>query len=240
MDVGLISLLLLLSTLSSLIQGLDTNSGIPGIPGCHGLPGKIGKDGRDGSKGAKGERGLPGFGVSRGQEGEKGDPGFPGPTGKRGRRGPAGETGEPGNPGVKGEMGRSGDHKSTLKSAFSAKRGGFEYPPRDTRIRFSKIISNDQNHYNSDTGVFTCNITGFYYFVYHATSDNNLCINLNLNEVKKVGFCNHGTYDQVSSGGTVLHLQVNDRVWLEPTDYNAMMGKEDHDSVFSGFLIFPD
>ncbi|XP_078414430.1 complement C1q subcomponent subunit C-like [Cetorhinus maximus] len=240
MDVNHISLLLLLSMLSSLIQGFETNSGIPGVPGCHGIPGKSGKDGRDGTKGAKGEPGVPGLFLSRGEDGEKGDPGFTGPTGKRGRRGPPGEIGDPGNPGVKGEKGPSGDHKSTLKSAFSAKRGGHQYPPRDTPIRFSKIISNDQNHYDSNTGVFTCNITGFYYFVYHATSDNNLCINLNVNEIKKAGFCNHGTFDQVSSGGIALHLQVNDKIWLEPTDYNAMMGKEDHDSVFSGFLLFPD
>nr|BAU69609.1 C1qB1 [Sphyrna zygaena] len=240
MELSHISLLLLLSILSALIQGFEMNAGIPGVPGCHGIPGKPGKDGRDGRKGAKGEPGSPGFGLFQGEVGEKGDQGPPGPSGKRGRRGPPGEIGEPGNLGVKGEMGRSGDHKSTLKSAFSVKRGGHEYPPRDSHIRFSKIISNEQNHYDKETGEFTCNITGFYYFVYHATSDNNLCINLNMNGIKKIGFCNHGTMDQVSSGGAVLHLRANDKVWLEPTDYNAMMGQEDHDSVFSGFLIFPD
>ncbi|XP_067873676.1 complement C1q subcomponent subunit C-like [Heterodontus francisci] len=240
MDANSISLMLLLVVLGSLVQGFETNYGIPGVPGCHGIPGITGKDGRDGIKGAKGEPGVPGLALTQGEDGDKGDPGITGPTGKRGRRGSAGEKGDPGNPGIKGEMGRSGDHKSTLKSAFSAKRGGHEYPPRDTRIRFSKVISNDQNHYDSDTGVFTCNITGFYYFVYYATSNNNLCVSLIAKGIKKAGFCNHGNIDQVSSGGIVLHLQVNDEVWLEPTDYNAMMGKEDHDSVFSGFLLFPD
>uniref|UniRef100_UPI00398F62D9 complement C1q subcomponent subunit C-like n=1 Tax=Pristiophorus japonicus TaxID=55135 RepID=UPI00398F62D9 len=235
-----ISLMLLLAVLASLVEGFDTNSGVPGIPGFHGIPGIHGKDGRDGPKGAKGDPGIPGLALSQGEIGDKGDPGITGPTGKRGRRGSPGEKGDAGNVGEKGEIGRSGDHKSTLKSAFSAKRGGFEYPPRDSRIRFSKIISNDQNHYDSNTGVFTCNITGYYYFVYHATSDNNLCVSLNKNGVKKAGFCNHGNFVQVSAGGVVLHLRINDKVWLEPTDYNAMMGKEDHDSVFSGFLLFPD
>ncbi|XP_067826797.1 complement C1q subcomponent subunit C-like [Heptranchias perlo] len=240
MDPKCISLMLLLTVLGPSVQGLETNFGIPGTHGIPGIPGIPGKDGRDGTKGAKGEAGPPGLALTLGEMGEKGDPGITGPTGKRGRRGSAGDIGDPGNVGGKGEMGRSGDHKSTLKSAFSAKRGGHAYPPRDIPIRFSKVISNDQNHYDSNTGVFTCNITGYYYFVYHATSDNNLCISLNMNRVKKAGFCNHGNFDQVSSGGIVLHLQVNDKVWLEPTDYNAVMGKEDHDSVFSGFLLFPD
>ncbi|XP_051894915.1 complement C1q subcomponent subunit C-like [Pristis pectinata] len=240
MESNCISLLLLLAVLGSLISGLEPTSGIPGISGCHGTPGVPGRDGRDGRKGAKGEPGLPGSVRTRGESGDKGDPGIMGPVGKRGRRGPSGDKGDPGIRGEKGEKGSSGDHKSTLKSAFSAKRGGYEYPPRDTPIRFSKVISNDQGHYDSNTGIFTCNITGHYYFVFYATSDNNLCMNLNMNGVKKAGFCSHGEFHQVSSGGIVLHLMANDKVWLEATDYNALMGKEDHDSVFSGFLLFPD
>ncbi|XP_059807651.1 complement C1q subcomponent subunit C-like [Hypanus sabinus] len=240
MESRCITPMLLLVLLGLLVSSSETNSGIPGIPGSHGVPGTPGRDGRDGPKGAKGEPGLTGSVNARGEYGEKGNQGMPGPIGKRGRRGPDGDNGDPGTIGEKGEKGRSGDHKSTLKSAFSAKRGGHEYPPRESPIRFTRIISNDQGHYDSSTGVFTCNITGHYYFVFHASSDNDLCMMMKMNGLHKAAFCSHGDFEQVSSGGIVLHLLTNDKVWLEATDYNALIGKEDHDSVFSGFLLFPD
>ncbi|XP_055515476.1 complement C1q subcomponent subunit C-like [Leucoraja erinacea] len=240
MESNCISLMLLLTVLGALVSGLETASGIPGIPGSHGVPGMSGKDGRDGPKGAKGD---PGPSVSAGgleESGDKGDPGIKGPIGKRGRRGPSGNKGDPGIMGVIGEKGKSGDYKSTLKSAFSAKRKVYTYPPRDSPIKFTDILSNDQNHYDSSTGKFTCHISGYYYFVYHATSNNNLCVNMNKNGETITSFCSHGDFVQVSSGGLVLHLQVSDKVWLEATVYNALMGQRNHDSVFSGFLLFPD
>ncbi|XP_078281229.1 uncharacterized protein LOC144607946 [Rhinoraja longicauda] len=240
MEPNCISLMLLLTVLGALVSGLETASGIPGIPGSHGIPGMPGKDGRDGPKGAKGDQGPLVSVGGLGESGDKGDPGIKGPTGKTGRRGPLGFKGDSGIEGVVGEKGKSGDYKSALKSAFSAKKAVYEYPQRDTPIKFTKILSNDQHHYNSRTGKFTCKISGYYYFVYHATSDNNLCVNMNMNGVTITSFCSHGEFEQVSSGALVLHLQVNDKVWLAATVYNALMGKENHDSVFSGFLLFPD
>ncbi|XP_069775275.1 complement C1q subcomponent subunit C-like [Narcine bancroftii] len=240
MESNCIWLIPLLAALGSLVSGFNMISGLPGVPGPHGVPGLPGKDGRDGIKGAKGEPGIPDSTGRRGESGEKGDPGVLGQIGKRGRRGMPGDKGVPGMEGLKGEKGRSGDHKITLKSAFSAKRGGYSYPVAAKPIRFSDVISNDQNHYDMNTGVFTCNITGFYYFVYYATSDNNLCVSMMKNSYQEAMFCSHGSFDQVSSGGIVLHLQASDKVWITSTDYNAMMGIENHDSVFSGFLLFPD
>ncbi|NP_001279755.1 complement C1q subcomponent subunit B precursor [Callorhinchus milii] len=215
-------------------------SGVPGIPGMPGIPGNPGRDGRDSVKGPRGKPGSLGAGPGESERGEKGDAGTVGQPGKRGHSGKQGAKGEPGIPGERGDVGKSGHHKSSLKSAFSARRAGNESPPRDTPIVFSRDISNDQQHYDNTTGKFTCYINGYYYFVYHATSNSNLCLGLIKNGEKKVGFCNRGGAQQVTSGGSVLHLNINDTVWLEPTDYNAMLGSEDTNSFFSGFLIFPD
>ena len=36
-------------------------------------------------------------------------------------------------------------------------------------IRFDTVIYNRQNHYDSQTGRFTCALAGAYYFTYHIT-----------------------------------------------------------------------
>lgn len=58
---------------------------------------------------------------------------------------------------------------------------------------------------------------------------------------KMASFCDHKTNTmQVSSGGIILHLQAGNEVWLEVNDYNGMVGIGGSDSIFSGFLLFPD
>ncbi|KFP21051.1 Complement C1q subcomponent subunit B, partial [Egretta garzetta] len=133
-----------------------------GAPGLPGMPGVPGKDGRDGLKGAKGE---PGGARSR-FWGERRMPGYPG---KVGPKGPPGSKGLPGPMGPPGPKGDSGDYKATLKSAFSAARSISTYPRREQPIRFDRIITNVNGHYENRYGRFTCRVPGIYYFTYHVT-----------------------------------------------------------------------
>ncbi|XP_014349185.1 complement C1q subcomponent subunit C [Latimeria chalumnae] len=237
--LGPVSLVLVLLSLAPSQE--DTCSVVPGTPGLPGIPGVPGKDGRDGGKGVKGERGIPAIPGVRGESGEKGESGIVGPTGKIGPRGPPGLPGEKGPNGQKGIQGQQGYHKRQLKSAFSMQRKTHEHPARDSPILFHNAISNDQNDFNTTSGKFTCRISGTYYFVYHASSDEHLCTILRKDGVKMVSFCNHKlNYFQVSSGGAVMQLEKGEQVWLEATEYNGMTGIKDKDSVFIGFLLFPD
>ncbi|NXN19072.1 C1QB protein, partial [Indicator maculatus] len=130
---------------------------IPGIPGAPGLPGSNGRDGENGPKGEPGDRG------------EKGDPGVPGLPGEAGLRGIPGGRGLPGFMGLPGPQGDHGDYKATVKSAFCAARSLSSYPRQEQAVRFNRVLSNEQEHYDSRSGRFTCRLPGIYYFTYHVT-----------------------------------------------------------------------
>ncbi|XP_059807650.1 complement C1q subcomponent subunit B-like [Hypanus sabinus] len=213
---------------------------IHGTPGRPGIPGLPGKDGLDGFPGQKGNPGPPGSVGTTSSKGEKGEQGIEGPPGKVGPDGESGEKGEKGEAGKRGQKGDVGD-MSAQKSAFSMARNTDKPPRKGSTIIFEKRISNEQNHYSPRSGRFMCHIPGLYYFTYHATSKGYLCVDLMYNRVKVVTFCDQ-VYNsfQVSSGGVVLKLNTNDIVYLQATTSNSIRGQQGADSVFSGFLIFPD
>ncbi|XP_053546162.1 complement C1q subcomponent subunit B [Bombina bombina] len=215
-----------------------TLSGTPGVPG---IPGPDGKDGQDG---AKGDVGHPGEFEDWNKAKYIGDPGQPGNPGKVGPKGPRGPPGMPGPNGPKGMKGESGDYKTSLKSAFSALRYSNSHPRREMPIRFDTILTNVNSHYEPRIGKFTCVIPGIYYFTYHTTSRGHLCINIVKGTgkgSKVVTFCDQSfnTF-QVTTGSVVLHVPQGDSVWLEPTEKNSLLGTEGADSIFTGFLLFPD
>uniref|UniRef100_A0A8D0BRI3 Complement C1q B chain n=1 Tax=Salvator merianae TaxID=96440 RepID=A0A8D0BRI3_SALMN len=228
------------------LVGASSCTGPALIPGTPGMPGAPGPNGQDGRNGEKGDKGLPGRVEGYGSSGEIGEPGEPGFPGKVGPKGPPGSKGPPGPPGPHGPKGDSGDYKSHLKSAFSATRGTSMTPRRGQPIRFDRVITNINNHYESRYGRFTCKIPGIYYFTYHATSRGNLCVQVKKGQgirgEKVVTFCDYvsNTF-QVTTGGVVLHMAQEESVWLEPTEKNSLIGgMEGADSIFSGFLLFPE
>ncbi|XP_032903970.1 complement C1q subcomponent subunit B-like [Amblyraja radiata] len=236
--VGLVLLLLLMG---SSAEDTCPASPIHGSPGLPGIPGRPGENGLDGLQGMKGTSGPPGsFGLPGSKE-EKGEQGIEGSTGKVGPDGEVGEKGERGALGEKGGQGEVGDHTNTLKSAFSMARSIDTKPRPRSTIVFGKEISNEANNYHARMGKFQCNITGLYYFTYHATSKGALCVNFMHNSDIIVSFCDNvpNTF-QVSSGGVVLKVTKGDHVYLKATNYNSMRGTEGADSVFSGFLLFAD
>ncbi|KAM5125497.1 uncharacterized protein ACMZJ9_022156 [Mantella aurantiaca] len=217
----------------------DTPCSSP-IPGLPGIPGTPGRDGRDGLKGAKGEKGLPANVNMAALKGGKGMKGPQGPVGKSGPKGPSGPPGEKGESGPRGDNGMPGNHKRQYQSAFTVKRNTGEHPEKNAPIKFNDVITNDHGDYKSETGKFVCRIAGLYYFVYHASHSHNLCVTLRLNDHVRASFCDHmSNSHQVTSGGVLLQLAKGQEVWLVANDYNGMIGIDNNDSVFTGFLVFP-
>uniref|UniRef100_A0A8C3QRJ7 Complement C1q C chain n=1 Tax=Cyanoderma ruficeps TaxID=181631 RepID=A0A8C3QRJ7_9PASS len=220
---------------------VENTHGCYGTPGLPGMPGLPGRDGRDGLKGAKGEPGIPASSTLLGLKGMKGDPGPPGLRGKPGPPGAPGAMGTPGEPGHAGPPGAPGSFSQQLQSAFSVTRKTSQYPLKNIPVVFNNVITNANNDYNTTSGKFTCRLPGVYYFVFHSSHTANLCVILHKNQRKMASFCDHKTNSmQVSSGGTLLHLAAADEVWLGVNDYNGMVGIANSDSIFSGFLLFPD
>ncbi|XP_006196810.1 complement C1q subcomponent subunit B [Vicugna pacos] len=241
---GLVLLLLLLLCLLPVSPAQSTCTGQPRIPGIPGIPGAPGPDGKPGTPGIKGEKGLPGLPGDRGEFGEKGDPGFPGIPGKVGPKGPVGPKGAPGPPGARGPKGESGDYKTTQKIAFSAKRTINTPVRQDQAIRFDQIITSANRNYEPRNGKFTCTVPGLYYFTYHASSRGNLCMNLirGREQMRKVvTFCDYALNTfQVTTGSIVLKLEMGESVYLQANDKNSLLGIDGANSIFSGFLLFPD
>ncbi|XP_051642101.1 collagen alpha-1(IV) chain-like [Manacus candei] len=235
-----LALTLLLLHVGSAVNG-DAPHNCYGAPGLPGMPGMPGKDGRDGLKGAKGEPGIPAPPAVQGPKGMKGEPGSPGLPGKKGPSGLPGPAGDPGVIGLPGEPGMPGSYKQKHQSAFSVTRQTKEHPLRNVPVIFNHVITNTNHDYNTTTGKFTCKLPGLYYFVFHTSQTANLCTILHKNQRRMASFCDHKTNTmQVSSGGLLLHLAAEDQVWLGVNDYNGMVGIANSDSIFSGFLLFPD
>nr|XP_019936383.1 PREDICTED: complement C1q tumor necrosis factor-related protein 7-like isoform X2 [Paralichthys olivaceus] len=247
---------------SRLICSVPGSPGLPGKPGPTGPPGADGyvgipgRDGRDGRKGEKGEKGETG---GKGRVGPTGKIGARGDRGPAGKRGPTGENGDLGPPGALGREGEKGDKgkqgpRGTAgacrcgsllpKSAFSVGITS-SYPLEKTPIKFNKVLYNEGEHYNPQTGKFICAYPGVYYFSYDITLANkHLAISLVQNGQYRIKTFdgNTGNHD-VASGSTVMYLNPEDEVWLEIfyQDQNGLFADPGWaDSLFSGFLLYAD
>ncbi|NXK11510.1 C1QA protein, partial [Herpetotheres cachinnans] len=207
--------------------------GFPGIPGLDGRPGQ------------KGDVGEPGKSTQRtgiqGLKGDVGEPGTPGMPGNQGYHGLHGPPGLPGQPGRKGDKGKAGNILEQPRPAFSASRRS---PSSNGRtVVFDNIITNQEESYSPQTGEFTCHVPGLYYFAYHVISNGDLCLSITKNREHVVSFCDHNSREmlQVNSGSTVLSLAVGDQVSVttSPARGNKIYSGSEADSVFSGFMLFP-
>lgn len=182
----------------------------------------------------------------------KGREGVIGRAGLRGLKGLRGATGDAGTKGPKGEAGDDGQQGAAGRcNCGSAARSAFSvavtksYPKERLPIRFSRVLLNEGNHYNTSTGKFACAIPGVYYFSYDITLANkHLAIGLVHNGQYKIKTfdANTGNHD-VASGSTVLHLQKSDQVWLQIfySEQNGLFFDPFWtDSTFTGFLVHAD
>ncbi|XP_071068067.1 collagen alpha-1(VIII) chain-like [Dasypus novemcinctus] len=242
------------------VQGILGPKGEPGIPGDQGLQGPSGIPGIAGPSGPIGPPGIPG---PKGEPGLPGPPGFPGvgkpgvaglhgPPGKPGALGPQGQHGLPGPPGPPGPPGAPAvmpptppPHGGYLPDmglgidgmpAFTAELTA-PFPPVGAPVKFDKLLYNGRQNYNPQTGIFTCEVPGVYYFAYHvhckggnvwvALFKNNEPMMYTYDEYKK------GFLDQ-ASGSAVLLLRPGDRVFLQlPSEQAAGLyaGQYVHSSI---------
>ncbi|XP_029458408.1 complement C1q and tumor necrosis factor-related protein 9A-like [Rhinatrema bivittatum] len=246
------------------IKGEQGLRGFPGKLGPQGIPGPVGDKGQKGELGLQGRKGIKGEIGPQGPEGMKGGighpgkTGLPGPDGSMGNQGPKGEIGPPGphgslgvpgekgDKGLMGQKGDTGDATYIPKSAFTVGLTiSTKLPPSNAPIKFDKIIYNGQSHYNPDTGKFTCQFSGAYYFTYHITVySRNVRVALVKNGMKMLHTVDkyQGSEDQ-AAGGAVLQLQVGDEVWLQThggESFSGLFADQDDDTTFTGFLLFAD
>ncbi|NWZ73612.1 C1QA protein, partial [Acrocephalus arundinaceus] len=236
-------LLLAASTLAAVLGTALLQDGVCKAPdGKNGSPGAPGRPGRPGQKGETGEPGRSALGMNT--KGPRGDDGDPGPPGVPGVRGPPGLPGLPGlvgEPGPAGPRGMDGEAQEHPRPAFSASRLS---PPRTgTTVVFDRVITNQEDSYNPQTGKFTCSIPGLYYFTFQVVSSGDLCLSITKNGLRVVSFCDNNRLGilQVNSGSSVLRLDVGDQVSLttDPARGSSIYSGSEADSVFSGFLVSP-
>lgn len=177
----------------------------------------------------------------RGPKGDEGEPGPPGNPGNRGFHGPPGPRGVPGQPGPRGAKGKAGNILEQPRPAFSASRKS--QTNRGSTVVFDNIITNQENSYSTQSGEFTCRIPGLYYFAFQVVSIGDLCLSITKNRERVVSFCDNNSRNilQVNSGSSVLSLAVGDQVSVsfDPVKGSQIYSGSEADSVFSGFMLFP-
>ncbi|EGW02035.1 Otolin-1 [Cricetulus griseus] len=178
-----------------------------------------------------GQKGNPGKMGEQGPKGETGDIGSPGPPGITGPQGP------------KGQKGEKGEATQVPQSAFSALLSK-PFPAPNIPIKFDKILSNDQGDYSPITGKFNCSAPGTYVFSYHVTVRGRPA-RISLVARNKKQFKSRETLygQQVDQASLllILKLSAGDQVWLEVSkDWNGLYVGPEDDSIFSGFLLYPE
>ena len=118
-----------------------------------------------------------------------------------------------------------------------------------TNLRFSTVLTNLGNDYNSSSGVFTCRIAGQYWFsasIAKYSSDNvggTYCY-IMINGSNKMMMYHyerdplHAYFSMTASGG--FHLNRGDRVQVGGCYNPAFLVSGETESYFSGVLIKPD
>ncbi|XP_038077205.1 complement C1q tumor necrosis factor-related protein 3-like [Patiria miniata] len=222
------------------------SSGIPGIPGMPGYPGSRGNAGQKGEIGPIGPKSDQG---PAGNPGPKGDDGLglPGAKGPKGAPGLVGTAGQTGAKGQKGEPGETPDDSNKRVAFTVVKLSDFTSSSRETRLPFEGIETLlPGTTFDLDTGTFTCNVPGTYVFMfsvlkYFSSSSIFVFLRKNNNNSSVVAAYSNDSNpidpEQVS-GSAVLVLQGGDTVYL--TMAGKAHGDSDHETSFSGFLLFAE
>ncbi|XP_075392038.1 EMILIN-1 [Tenrec ecaudatus] len=197
--------------------------------------------------GPAGEAGPPGPPGAQGPPGPAGPPGLPG---QDGQEGPAGPPGPPGEQGVEGAP------------AFSAPRVAFSAAlslPRSEpgTVPFDRVLVNDGNYYDAETGVFTAPLAGRYLLSAVLTGHRHEKVeavlsrsNLGVARIDSGGYEPEGLENkpvaesQPSPGALgvfslILPLQEGDTVCIDLVT-GQLAHSEEPLTIFSGALLYAD
>ena len=144
--------------------------------------------------------------------------------------------GPAGSQGLRGPPGPPGSSSQQPRSAFSVSLGG-SIPSSSNVLRFRRVTYNGQNHYSTETGKFTCQVSGVYQFEFFCTAFRimgSVLLMRNGSEVM-TAFSSYMVGRINYSGDTVVQLGQGDQVWLEATQGGSGLLSE---SFFSGHILF--
>ncbi|KAG5840312.1 hypothetical protein ANANG_G00187480 [Anguilla anguilla] len=126
---------------------------------------------------------------------------------------------------------------STSSHSAFAVRLGYNSPSPNQKIVFRESIYNEQGHYSTKTGVFTCVVPGLYMFDFHVTLHENAgSVDLRRNGALVFHSSTSRTDGYITaSGGTMVPLRKGDKVWLQANlGGNGLTA----DSYFLGHLLY--
>ncbi|KAG7251444.1 hypothetical protein CRUP_034589, partial [Coryphaenoides rupestris] len=90
-----------------------------------------------------------------------------------------------------------------------------------------------------DNGVFQCRVKGVYFFAYHVSAKDLVCLKLMKGTETVLSMCDSSSSHLVTAGSVVLDLAVGDQVSLQPTQHNRIITNLWADNTFTGLLLFP-
>ena len=104
---------------------------------------------------------------------------------------------------------------------------------------FDKIISNEGNAYNHQSGVFTSPMDGFYFFELHVYPHGNTCyLDVQVNGHKVISVNENSSGTGSASGSTIVRLSKNDQVKVVPWTSSYVYGDSDFlSTIFNGRLV---
>lgn len=124
--------------------------------------------------------------------------------------------------------------------AFTAKLDiSDSYPCSAGVLKFRNVLLNEGGGYDSETGIFTCPLGGFYHLTLHASTYGRAQCAIVQNENKLVSLYHTTLPDkssQMASISCVVQLSTGDQVWVDVwgPGRNDVFANEDNDTVFIG------
>ncbi|XP_062857388.1 complement C1q-like protein 4 [Trichomycterus rosablanca] len=155
--------------------------------------------------------------------------GSPGPAG------PPGKAGPPGPPGPKGQ----GSLARGPVAFYAALKEDFR---KDDVLKFTNVITNLGNHYDSLTGTFTCQSAGVYHFSFNIVKTGvSLRADLVVNNDKVVAsaVAVDALHTDTASNSAVVQLGSGDRVNVRLIKSDSTLkDTQNLFSTFSGYLLY--
>ncbi|XP_019129227.1 complement C1q and tumor necrosis factor-related protein 9 [Larimichthys crocea] len=116
------------------------------------------------------------------------------------------------------------------------------YPKHAGVLKFTTVLVNEGEGYSPGTGIFSCPVDGFYYFIVHVSVYGCGQCEILKNGEKVVSLYDENLSDkrsQVASISTVIKLSKHDEVWVKlwGPGRNDIFASKDNDTVFTGFRL---